>query len=199
MRHKLLLKAAHFYMFSNIFKMGIFKMNFLAFAMFTLQPTLQFKAYNFLLKSAHSQKPTIHPTMLFGYRVFIGQPVCIMASLLSLCHARWAASPSCACFLTRLKGCFWHLAILLATSPAVLMPGRRKKLVTWPSSPCPRPLPPRWQQKVCWSEAMPGTLPAAACDVTTDTLSDETFDWIWGFTFLTSWEMPSQQLTDIQT
>lgn len=29
----------------------------------------------------------------------------------------------------------------------------KKKLVTWPSAPCPRPPPPCWQQKVCWSEA----------------------------------------------
>lgn len=33
----------------------------------------------------------------------------------SICHAQWTASPSCACFLTRLKGCFWHLAILPVT------------------------------------------------------------------------------------
>lgn len=30
---------------------------------------------------------------------------------------------------------------------------KKKKLVTWPSAPCPRPPPPCWQQKVCWSEA----------------------------------------------
>lgn len=87
-------------------------------------------------------------------------------------HARWAASPSCACFLTHLKGCFWHLATLPVTPPTVCLPSKKKKLVTWPSLLCPRPLPPCWQQKVCWSEAMPGILPAAQCDVITDRLSE---------------------------
>ncbi len=47
--------------------------------------------------------------------------ICILGSLSvksappALCHARWAASPSCACFLTRLKGCFWHLASINCT------------------------------------------------------------------------------------
>lgn len=30
---------------------------------------------------------------------------------------------------------------------------KKTKLVTWPSAPCPRPQPPCWQQKVCWSQA----------------------------------------------
>lgn len=45
-----------------------------------------------------------------------------------------------------------------------------KKLVTWPCLPCPGPLAPCRQQKVCWSEAMAGILPAAARHVTKDTL-----------------------------
>lgn len=70
--------------------------------------------------------------------------------------------------------------------------------MTWPLLPCPRPLPPCWQQNVCWSEAMPGTLPTMACDVTTDSVSDKSSDWLRGFVFLTFWELPSRHFTDIE-
>lgn len=142
-----------------------------------------------LLPQTH-KKMQLHITESYSFTVRSLGGLSVSWPPSSLCHARWAASPSCACFLTRLKGCFWHPAVLPATPPAALMPGRRKKLVTWPSPPCPRPLPPCREQKVCWSEAMPGTLPAAACDVTTDTHGDKTSDWLWGVFFLTSRERP---------
>lgn len=80
-------------------------------------------------------------------------------ALSSPCYASWAASPGWAGFLTHLKGCFWHLAMLpISPTPqgsrhAGEKKQKKKKLVTWPSAPCPRPPPPCWQQKVCWSEA----------------------------------------------
>lgn len=79
---------------------------------------------------------------------------------LSLCNAQWTASSSCACFLARLKGCFccfWHPAIPLPLQ--CRCQAGRKKLVTWPLQPCPRPLPPCGQQKVCSSGAPPGSEP----------------------------------------
>lgn len=42
-------------------------------------------------------------------------------------HARWAAFSSCACFLTRLKACFWHPATLPVIPPAACVPCRRKE------------------------------------------------------------------------
>lgn len=102
--------------------------------------------------------------LLLDYDAFLGEPDLPR-------HAPWAAFSSCACFLTRLKACFWHHATLPVIPPAACVLRRRgKKLVTWPSLPCPGPLAPCWQQKVRWSEAMAGILPATACHVTKDTL-----------------------------
>lgn len=126
---------------------------------------------------------------------FFGQPERVALSP----HTRWAASPSCACFLTHLKGCVWHRAILPVTSPRSAHTRQEKAGDLATVAPCPRPLPPRRQQKVCWSDAMPGTMPATACDVTADTSSEESSDWLRRFAFLTSWEIPPQQPTDTQT
>lgn len=98
-------------------------------------------------------------TTQWGCSMFVGQTDCWMVSPCPR-SAQWAASSSCACFLTRLKGrfcCFWHLAILQVTPTLQRWcQAGGKKLVTWPLGPCPRPPLPRWQQKVCRSGATPG-------------------------------------------
>lgn len=80
-------------------------------------------------------------------------------ALSSPCYASWAASPGWARLFDTSKGLFLtscHAADLphpTGLTPRGRKKSKKKKLVTWPSAPCPRPPPPCWQQKVCWSEA----------------------------------------------
>lgn len=58
--------------------------------------------------------------LLFDDEAFLGKPDLP-------CHARWAAFSRCACFLTRLKACFWHPATVPVIPPAACVPCRRKE------------------------------------------------------------------------
>lgn len=63
--------------------------------------------------------------------------VCCVFSLLVGCFTSWAASPGWAGFLTHLKGCFWHLAMLpiSPTPPGSHRAGEKKaekKKSWWP-------------------------------------------------------------------